>query len=175
MRYGQDDLLLQVYIRELLKLVISNMNSKEMVPFKKLFLKLDFHLRALKSLDLEKADPATWLLPLVESSLPEDILYSWQRSLMSSYDGSKGDPPRTRLDILLECMGKEVQILQRLEITKGFAVEFKVEHKCKKSIHNCNCNPERASMAVGGCIVFVFPAPKCLNEISELNEIQLEG
>lgn len=119
-RYGEEDLLLQVYVRELLGLVISNVQTKDKVPFKDLYLKLDSHLRALKSLNLEKADPATWLFPLVESSLPEDTLYNWQRNPMSRYDGSKEIPPRSRLDMLMCFMEEEVQIRQRIEITKNF-------------------------------------------------------
>lgn len=78
--FGNEDMLLQVYVRELLKLVITNVNAKQKIPLESLVLQLDFHLRALETLKLEDADPATWLFPLVESSLPEEILLAWQRS-----------------------------------------------------------------------------------------------
>lgn len=45
-----------------------------MIPVRKLHLKLESNLRDLKTLKLEKADPATWLFPLVDSSHREDIL-----------------------------------------------------------------------------------------------------
>ena len=70
-RYGNTDVLLQVYIRELLKLVISNVSNREKLPVGTLYNQVDSHLRALKSLNLDKADPATWLYPLVESCLPQ--------------------------------------------------------------------------------------------------------
>lgn len=119
-RFGDEDLLLQVYIRELLTLVVTNVTGKEKIPLQSLYLKVDAHLRALKTLKLEKADPATWLFPLVESSLPEDVLYNWQRNPLSTYDGSKDNPPKTRLDLLMDFVEKEVGIQTRMEITRTF-------------------------------------------------------
>ncbi|XP_031356628.1 uncharacterized protein LOC116180664 [Photinus pyralis] len=125
-RYGNEDLLLQVYIRELLKLVISNVNSNDKIPFQMLHIKLESHLRALKTLNLEKADPATWLYPLVESSLPEEILLTWQRSSLAVHDGSEDTPSRNRLDLLMEFLDKEVGIQQKISLArKGFGMEIK--------------------------------------------------
>lgn len=113
-RYGDKDLLLQVYVRELLKLVITNATSKEKIPFQSLYLKLDSHLRALKTLQLEKADPATWLFPLVESSLPKEVLMTWQRSPQCSTDGSNKIPPVTRIDLMMDFLRTEVEIQQKI-------------------------------------------------------------
>lgn len=120
-RFGNEDMLLQVYIRELLKLVISNVNNKEKLPLPTLFIKVDSHLRALKTLNLAAADPASWLFPLVESCLPDDVLINWQRGLQGKLDTSLEEPTKTRLDLLMEYLGKEVDIRQRLGIVReGF-------------------------------------------------------
>ena len=125
-QYGNSDVLLQVYIRELLSLVISNVSSKEKLPVGTLFNKVDSHLRALKSLDLDKADPATWLYPLVESCLPREILSTWMHS--PSYK-EKGTADKTRLDFLLEFLGQEVEHLQKIELAeKGFRGLSGTEH-----------------------------------------------
>ncbi|CAL8131492.1 unnamed protein product [Orchesella dallaii] len=114
-RYGNEDLLLQVYIRELLTLVISNVNAKEKIPLEQLYLKLESHLRALKSLNLEEADPASWLFPLVESSLPDDILLAFQRSQFSSRDGNE----KSRLELMMEFLNQEVEIRQKINLAKN--------------------------------------------------------
>lgn len=118
-RYGDNDLLLQVYVREMLNLVISNVTAKEKVPLARMYLQLESHLRSLKSLNLEKADPATWLYPLVESSLTEEVLLAWQRSPQSTKDGTKENPPKTRLDYLMEFLEGEVQIKQKISLAQS--------------------------------------------------------
>lgn len=119
-RYGNEDVLLQVYLRQLLNLVISNVGSREKIPVKMLYLKLDSHLRVLKSLQLDKVDPISFFHPMVESSLPEKMLDNWQRSPLSSHDGGKDDPPRSKLDLLMAFVENEVQILQKIDISRSF-------------------------------------------------------
>ena len=121
-RYGRDNLLLQVYIRELLKLVISNANHKDKLPLDRTYLKLESHLRALKTLNIAQADPATWLFPLVESSLPEDILRAWQRSPMSNLNVKS--PSRNCLETLMDFVKSEVQNEQQIMLARtGFRTE----------------------------------------------------
>jgi nucleoid DNA-binding protein len=139
-RYGREDLLVQVYVRELLGLVINNNSNKNQIPLAKLHIQLKTHLRALESLNLAKADPETWLFPLVESSLPEESLRVWQRSSLSEQDGSKVDPPRSKLSYLLEFMEKEVKNEQQISLAKiGFSVQEPDKKKGRnftKSIKN---------------------------------------
>lgn len=97
-RFGREDMLLQVYMRELLTLVISNVTSGTKIPLASLYVKLESHLRSLAALNLSSADPATWLFPLVESSLCEGTLRAWQRSSLSKEDGQTMNPPKTRLE-----------------------------------------------------------------------------
>jgi len=119
-RYGNEDKQLQVHLRKLLSLVISNVRSNEKVPVERLFHKLVACLGALKILNLKKTEPDSWLYPLVESSLPEQVLYNWERSAMSMYDGSKDNPPRTRLELLMCFLEREVDIMQKVHLSKSF-------------------------------------------------------
>lgn len=79
-RFGRDHLLVEVYVRELLKMVISNACKKDKVDILKTFDKLESHLRALDSLGVTTDKCAAMLYPIVESSLPEELLRTWQRS-----------------------------------------------------------------------------------------------
>lgn len=140
--FGNEDMLLQVYVRELLKLVITNVNSKQKIPLESLVLQLDTHLRALETLRLEDADPATWLFPLVESSLPEEILLTWQRSPLSCQskmhvEDSENDDDdekkkKTRLDYLMDFLKKEVSIKKRITLAQGgFQEQSRKKHDKK--------------------------------------------
>jgi hypothetical protein len=121
-RYGRDSLLLQVYIRELLKLVISNVNHRDKLPLDRMYLKLESHLRSLSALNLAKADPATWLFPLVESSLPEDVLRAWQRSPKSKLNDKTSS--NSCLDTLMDFVKSEVQNEQQILLARtGFQTE----------------------------------------------------
>jgi len=123
--YGNTNLLLQVYIRELLSLVIINVTGKDKMPLEKMYLKIESHLRALATLNMATADPATWLFPLVESSLPEEVLRAWQRSPLSKKDGNLEVPKKTVLDYLMEFIKSEVQSEQRINIARaGFSSEL---------------------------------------------------
>ena len=119
-RYGDEDKQLQVHLRKLLSLVTSNVRSSEKVPIERLFHKLVACLGALKSLNLKKTEPDSWLYPLVESSLPEQVLYNWERSAMSMQDGSKDNPPKTRLELLMGFLEREVDIMQKVRLSKSF-------------------------------------------------------
>lgn len=81
--YANEDFLFQVYVRELLILVIYNVNADEKIFFPLLHLKLESYLRALESLNLKE--------------LPMEFLLTWQRSPLSVRDRSLDGPPTTRL------------------------------------------------------------------------------
>lgn len=108
-RFGKGKLLKQVYVRELLKMVITNARSKEKVDLSKMFDRLESHLRSLESLGVTVEQSAEFLFPLVESSLPEEVLIAWQRSNYYNQDGSKLNPPKSELDFLLEFLKREVE------------------------------------------------------------------
>ncbi|XP_035714888.1 uncharacterized protein LOC118438545 [Folsomia candida] len=100
---------------------MSNVTQKDKLPLDRMYIQIESHLRALKTLNLATADPATWLFPLVESSLPVETLQAWQRSPMSKHDGSADRPPRTCLDLLMEFIKAEVQGQQQIALAQyGF-------------------------------------------------------
>lgn len=60
--YISEDFLLQIYARELLKLVISDTSPQQKFSFSK----LETHLGAIKTWILKHTDPATWLYQRIE-------------------------------------------------------------------------------------------------------------
>lgn len=84
-RFGRDELQVEVYVRELLSLVLNNVvRGKDKVSLVSLYDRLETHMRALETLGVTSDKCAAMLFPLVESSLPEDILRIWQRSHAAS-------------------------------------------------------------------------------------------
>lgn len=80
-RFGRDDLQIEVYVRELLQLVLKNaVTPAKDVLLSSLYDKIESQLRALESLGVTTDKCAAMLFPLVESSLPEELLRAWQRS-----------------------------------------------------------------------------------------------
>lgn len=78
-RFGKDKVLIEVYVRELLSLVLSNVKGQQKVPLEKLYDELETQLRALESLGVTTDKYAAMLYPLVESALSEDVLRTWER------------------------------------------------------------------------------------------------
>ncbi|GIY49127.1 transposable element Tc1 transposase [Caerostris darwini] len=74
-RFGRKDLLIEVYIRDLLALV----NSKTNIKLSDLYDKLGSYLCALKRLGVTTSNYAAMLYPVVESCLPVEILKAWDR------------------------------------------------------------------------------------------------
>ncbi|GFX07409.1 integrase catalytic domain-containing protein [Trichonephila clavipes] len=87
MRFEEEDVLIQVYIRELLKLVLQYTEVKK-VNLSSLYDKIGAQLHALESLVVTKEKYAAMLFPLVESCLPAEILRAWERYIGYSSDES---------------------------------------------------------------------------------------
>lgn len=117
-RFGKIELLVEVYVRELLTLVISNaIKSNERIPLSKIYDKLESQLRALESLGVTKDKCAAMLYPLVESLLPEDLIRTWQRQATTI----KSDKIEERLTKLTEFLQAEVENEERLRMAvSGF-------------------------------------------------------
>ncbi|GBM66145.1 hypothetical protein AVEN_68275-1 [Araneus ventricosus] len=83
-RFGREELLVQIYVRNLLSLVMKNAvagrNSPDLAT---LYDMLETKLRAFESLGRTKEKFADFLEPLVESCLPESVLRAWERSRIS--------------------------------------------------------------------------------------------
>ncbi|UYV60413.1 hypothetical protein LAZ67_1001082 [Cordylochernes scorpioides] len=122
-RFGDSNILTEVYVRQLLKLVINNVRRKNL-SLEGMYDQLESHLRSLESLGVTVRQNACFLYPMVESSLPEDLLRIWQRSALAGYGGDELELPITidqRLERLLEFLRREVKGEQRLEYMKeGF-------------------------------------------------------
>ncbi|UYV63774.1 hypothetical protein LAZ67_2005591 [Cordylochernes scorpioides] len=115
-RFCDSTILTEGYVRQLLKLVVNNVRRK-ILCLEIMYDQLETHLRSLESLGVNIQQNAYFLYPMVESSLPEDLLRTWQRSALAGYDLEDGELPPTvdkRLTSLLEFMRREVKREQRL-------------------------------------------------------------
>ncbi|XP_071036469.1 uncharacterized protein [Parasteatoda tepidariorum] len=75
LRFGREDLLVQIYVRDLLSLVMKNATAGKNSPdLATLYDMLETKLRALESLGRTKEKFADFLEPLVESCLPENVM-----------------------------------------------------------------------------------------------------
>ncbi|XP_055940811.1 uncharacterized protein LOC129971242 [Argiope bruennichi] len=84
LRFDREDLLVKIYVRDLLSLVLKNATIGKNAPdLATLYDMLETKLRALESLGRTKEKFADFLGPLVESCLPENVLRAWERSRIS--------------------------------------------------------------------------------------------
>lgn len=131
-RFGRDDLQIEVYVRELLQLVLQNAikRSQNMPgePLCSLYDKLESYLRALETFGVTTEKCAAMLLPLVESSLPEELLRAWQRSPVGATpveEVAPGSQAKNRLTRLIKFLGGEVQNEERISMAvKGFDLDL---------------------------------------------------
>lgn len=82
-RFGREEILVEVYVRELLKLVLQNaMKPEGKTKLASLYDKIESQLRALESLGVTTDKCNAMLYLLVESTMPEELLRAWQRHLV---------------------------------------------------------------------------------------------
>ncbi|XP_011858170.1 PREDICTED: uncharacterized protein LOC105555738 [Vollenhovia emeryi] len=114
-RFGRDEILVEVYVRELLKLILQNaVKPNEKMKLSSLFDKIESQLRALESLGVITDKCGAMLFPLVESSLPEELLRAWQRNQAPSSKGSGTSPKENRLTQLMKFLQSEVENEERI-------------------------------------------------------------
>ncbi|GBM36320.1 hypothetical protein AVEN_163254-1 [Araneus ventricosus] len=129
-RFGKEDLLIEVYVRDILSLVLLK-NSQPKFSLRKLYDNLESKLRALEVLGVARDKYAAMLYPLVESSLPDDTLRAWQRfrainrghreTESSEPNDKKESTHRMDLDDLLSFLLDEIEGEERVSIaTKCF-------------------------------------------------------
>ncbi|XP_045477034.1 uncharacterized protein LOC123682465 [Harmonia axyridis] len=133
-RFGRKDLLVEVYVRELLKLVLTSIGNRNKLSF--LYDKLESQLRSLETLDVTSDTCAAMLYPLVESCLPEDLIRVWQRS--SHYDVES--TLKIRLDNLMIFLRKEVENEERITLA---VAGFDMQSKTKKIV---DCPPVKNAL-----------------------------
>lgn len=121
-RFGRDNLPIEFYTRELLSLALQNAINKGKnvdVNVSTIYDKISAHIRALETLGVKTDNCATMLYPLVESSLPEEILRTWQRTALSSATSGEaaadGEVP-DRLTRLLQFLKAEVSNEERIKM-----------------------------------------------------------
>ncbi|XP_035205732.1 uncharacterized protein LOC118180771 [Stegodyphus dumicola] len=124
-RFGKEDLLIEVYVRDLLSLVLLK-NSQQKFSLRKLYDNLESKLRALEVLGVARDKYAAMLYPLVESSLPDDTLRAWQRfrvinrsqreSESSEQKEKNASTHRMDLDGLLSFLLDEIEGEERVSI-----------------------------------------------------------
>ncbi|UYV74112.1 hypothetical protein LAZ67_11002145 [Cordylochernes scorpioides] len=79
-RFGEDEMLVEIYVRDLLQNVLQNVRAEGKMSVVKHYDRLETQLRALETLGVARDKFAAMLYPLVESALPEDTLRVWERS-----------------------------------------------------------------------------------------------
>ncbi|GFW07452.1 DUF1758 domain-containing protein [Trichonephila clavipes] len=118
-RFGREDLLVQIYVRDLLTLVMKNAatgRAKADLPL--LYDELESKLRSLESLGKTQDKYGDFLTPLVESCLPEEVLVAWERSRNHQTE-SEGSRSLEQLMNFLrqEVKGDEMVLLARTGLT----------------------------------------------------------
>ncbi|UYV81465.1 hypothetical protein LAZ67_20001264 [Cordylochernes scorpioides] len=84
-RIGDKVILIEVYVRLLLKLLINNVRKK-MLSLESLYDQVESHKMSLDSLGVNLQQYSSFLYPLVKSSLPEELLRIWKRSALAGYE-----------------------------------------------------------------------------------------
>ncbi|XP_035230187.1 uncharacterized protein LOC118202140 [Stegodyphus dumicola] len=140
MRFGREELLIQVYFRDLLVLVLQKQNTSKN-SLRKLFDQLESKLRSLELLGVTREKYAAMLFPLVESSLPEETLVAWQRYRsahrrirevnLDDSDESKTIIEKSDLECILEILQAEFEAEERIffSLSKFQHIETKSRSK----------------------------------------------
>ncbi|GFT47846.1 uncharacterized protein NPIL_326691 [Nephila pilipes] len=110
-RYGRKELLIDFYVRELLKLVLSNATKKKQDSLSSLYNKL----RALSSLGVTTDQCGVILYPLVESSLPTHILRSFERRRKNI----DSEHSISTLDAIVSFLKSEVQSEEKIKLSRS--------------------------------------------------------
>lgn len=126
-RFGREDLQIEVYVRELLKLILTNTTSKQKMEISSLYDQIETQLRALETLGITTDKCSAMLYPLIESCLPQDLLRVWQRSAIFNSPASGDDPTDFSLEIRLKrlmlFLKQEVENEQRISLAaEGFGL-----------------------------------------------------
>lgn len=111
-RFGRDDLLVDVYMRELHKIVSSKPDT-----FTAVYDKLEAHIRALDTLGITSDMCAAMHFLLIESLLPEEVLQTWSCN-MNQFKTTK-----ERLQGLMKFLEAEVQNEEWITLARtGFSL-----------------------------------------------------
>ncbi|UYV64245.1 hypothetical protein LAZ67_3000044 [Cordylochernes scorpioides] len=131
-KFGDKVLLTEIYVRQLLELIVEKASSQRRT-LADLYDPLMASLRSLESLEVTTDQNAVFLYPMVESSLPDDVLQIWQRRPEAGYqseDNTKEPNSSQRLNNLLKFIKEEIRGAERLEFVRaGFKRPEKMQEK----------------------------------------------
>ncbi|UYV68872.1 hypothetical protein LAZ67_6001388 [Cordylochernes scorpioides] len=131
-KFGDRVLLTEMYVRQLLELIVERASSQRRT-LADLYDPLMASLRSLESLGVTADRNAVFLYPMVESSLPEQVLQIWQRRPEAGYQSgdNAGEPGSSqRLGNLLKFIKEEIRGAERLEFVRaGFGRAEKMPEK----------------------------------------------
>lgn len=113
-RFGKEKVLVEVYVRDLLKLVLTNTNGKQRLSLATLYDQLETQLRALESLGVTSDKYSAMLYPLVESAISEDVLVTWERIRNQRNLNATGDDDQL----------KELMVFLRSEVESNIRVSM---------------------------------------------------
>ncbi len=103
--------------------MVLNTQSKEKSSLARLYDRLMSSLQSLESLGVNAEQMVEFLFPMVESSLPVDILLAWQRSQNFGRDGSNESPPKSELDFLMGFLKIEIDNEEQRKLAReGFGL-----------------------------------------------------
>ncbi|OXA42523.1 ATP-dependent RNA helicase glh-3 [Folsomia candida] len=114
-RYGKEDILVDLYTKELAQFLF----EKERLSLEKFYDRLQTQLQALESLGVKSERDTLFLRPIIETCLPKEIFNAWYRSPLYQEDGAKVNPPRSRLDYLMQFVRQEVEREAKLKMFIG--------------------------------------------------------
>lgn len=150
-RYGDKVILGEVYVRKLLKMVCANVGkTRENVQLSNLYDELETNLRSLESLGVKSEHSALFLYPLIESSLPEEIVKVWQRSAHSGYGDDQIKDAKERLEGLMKFLRAEVKGAERLSYVKAGLSDPGQEKKvCAEKKNSSRCQESEVPTGAG--------------------------
>ncbi|GBN96939.1 hypothetical protein AVEN_232744-1 [Araneus ventricosus] len=161
-RFGREDLSVEVYVRELLKLIISVQSNQKLAPTF-LYDKLESYLRALETLGVTTDKCASILYPMVESCFDEEFLKAWNRSPTSS----SANDAKERLENLMLFLKGEVEGEERISLAmSGFGLtkgeDVKMPRKKKYNLETQRGKIPTASMLLASTRTTEVKKPKCI-------------
>ncbi|XP_050518431.1 uncharacterized protein LOC126892774 [Diabrotica virgifera virgifera] len=148
-RFVREDLQIEVYIRELLKLILNRISSSS-CNVSALYDMRESQLRSLETLGITADKYAAILYPLIESCLPEDMIRLWHRSsqflrpsgsvsMHNVEESAEVSTFETRLSGLMSFLQNEVQNEQKNNLaTEGFGLSTENKYKSNNLIEKKN-------------------------------------
>ncbi|UYV83340.1 hypothetical protein LAZ67_23000632 [Cordylochernes scorpioides] len=119
-RFGREDMLVEVYVRDLIAITLENAHGRNTTPFSTVYVRLSSQLRALGSLGVTTDKCAAILYPMVESALPEDLFVAWERTRHHHKPDEDGKHKSSEvlLEKLMEFLKHEVEGSERMRLAR---------------------------------------------------------